>query len=133
MKAILRLEAIGDDERQRLRLYGGILDEALGAGVGRGVIGKFPARYWVAEITGTDDHFGLKRSFLQGHKDYSHANGVGSRGVYMHYLLDEGKLYEVKEPVSWRSSERYFCRVESRRIVKVSKDEVLRCLKDRSE
>jgi len=38
-----------------------------------------PKRAWCAEIAGFDPKYGLKRIFLRGHKDYSEANGCGTR------------------------------------------------------
>lgn len=109
MKACLKIECIGDNNTQYLEFWKSATKEVLGRGLAEDVFGKIPARYFVAEITGIDLKYKYKRRFLKGRKDYSHANGVGSRGVYVNYILDSGKIYEVKSPISWKRSERYFC------------------------
>lgn len=128
MRAVLKLECIGDDSRQYLRLGKGIITETLGAGMAEAVVGKIPAACWVAQITGTDPKFKFQREFMQGKKDYSESNSVGSRGVYLHYFLDDG-IYEVKEQVSWNRSRRYFLRVTEGQTEEIAEDEVLKCLK----
>lgn len=133
MKASLRIEAIGDDALQHRRLWTGVMNELV-PGMGDAVMGKFPASYWVAEITGTDPTYKWRREFIKGKKDYGGANSVGSRGIFIHYILESGKVYEVKARTSWRSSDRYFCRVDDAgNIVRMAETEVQAWLKDRSE
>ena len=79
---------------------------------------------WVAEITGVDGKYGMARTFLRGPRDYSAANSVGSRGVYRHYCLSEGKYYQVQETRSWRAVERYYCTVRKGAIVRVNSEEI---------
>lgn len=98
MKATLVIEAIGDNARSP---YGGLLGAYL----------SIPPRYWVARISGRDPRYKWQRQFLRGLKDYSKSNSVGSRGIMVTYLLDSGHVYEVKQPVSWKRSEHYYCRV----------------------
>lgn len=105
MRAILRLEAIGDDTA---------------------FITK--RRPWVARLTGLDDQYTFKREFIQGQKDYSQGNSVGSRGVYLYYALPDG-VYEVNAPVSWKRDDRYFCYVEDTVITRMTKDEAMAWLK----
>ena len=124
MLASLKLEAIGDDLRQTLRLWRNIADLAA-PGLGDVVIGSTPSRAWVAWITGPDARYRWKREFLRGRKDYTDANGVGSRGVYVWYTLESGKVYEVQAPVTWKRDERYFCRVtDDGEIVGIEESEV---------
>lgn len=87
-------------------------------------------RQWVAEINGKDDTYKYKRQFLRGKKDYRYANSRGTRGVYAYYILDEGKLYEVSDPKTWRHSDRYFCTVKDGQIVKLTEQEVEEWLKN---
>jgi len=111
MKAPLALEAIGDDSRQHLTLLGHIADAAY-AGLGDAVIGRPPPqRQWCAEIAGRSRAGRYVMSFLRGKKDYRGANSKGSRGVMVWYTLDEGKIYAVSSPESWRRDRRYFARV----------------------
>lgn len=53
-----------------------------------------------------------RRRGLTCQKDYSGANGIGSRGVMALYLLVPGRLYRVAEPLSWSRADRYYCCVE---------------------
>ena len=46
-----------------------------------------------------------------GKRDYSKANSKGTRGVYVHYVLEENELYWIKAPQSWRSTSIYFAAV----------------------
>lgn len=85
---------------------------------------------WVAEVTGIDAASGrIQRRFLEGLKDYTDANSVGSRGVYKFYVLTDGKLYEVADRAGYgKPPRRRFCRVEDGRVVTIEIGEVLRCL-----
>lgn len=87
-----------------------------------------PSRSWVARLFGSDGRGGWARVFLAGMKDYAGANCVGSRGIRMTYLLEEGSIYEISAPQSWRSTDRYFCRIQSGAVIRMARDEVLRCL-----
>lgn len=121
--AYLNIECIGDDTDALIKNATRLLGERL--------MGKYPASHWVAEITGFDDKFGYQRIFLPYNKDYSHANSKGSRGVYAHYILEQGRIYEVKEPISWKNTIRYFCTVDADGdIVKITKEDVDECLNE---
>ncbi len=121
MLAVIRLEIIADN------YYAGkkyatretrIPDERY-----RELLGPDKSRPWVARITGLDAQFGYKREFMRGQKDYSQANSVGSRGVYMYYPLSDG-IYEVHERLSWKRTRRYFCQVSNSDITEISREEV---------
>jgi len=84
---------------------------------------KKSMRPWVARITGTDPQFGLAREFLQGQKDYSQANSVGSRGIYLYFPLKDG-IYEVNERLTWKRTRRYFIRVEDAQTTEISREKV---------
>jgi len=90
-------------------------------------------RDWVARIVGLDPQYGFQREFVQGKKDYAHSNSKGTRGVYINYILDEGFIYEVSAPQSWKRTDRYFCRVVSGEITKISKEDVEEWLNSHSE
>lgn len=81
------------------------------------------AKGWIAEITGLDTKFGLARQFV-GDRDYSGANKPRTRGVMTVAELEEGHLYEVNEPTSWKNTDRYFCTVRDGEKVRLSKEEV---------
>lgn len=91
-----------------------------------------PQRPWVAEIRGLNSQIGFDRVFLRGVKDYSQSNGSASRGVYLYFYLDDGKIYEVHEPRGWKKFDRYFVRYNGFEKETLSRDEVLRCLNARS-
>ncbi len=117
-----KLECIGDDTAQLMRQFGAFEDMFFG-GQRRSYTGGFN-RAWVAIIK---DYYQGKflREFPLGYKDYSEANSKGSRGVYKYYYLEEGYIYEVSEPTSWKNTDRYFCRVEDGIEFKMSKEEVI--------
>ena len=114
MKGILILELFGEDTRQLCKIYRGIFTVG-GGEFGRTLfdtsIGMHPRSSWVAEITGPDDTYGLKRVFLRCKIDYSKANSKGSRGIFAEYILSQWKIYEVKDQISWGRARRYFCTV----------------------
>lgn len=79
MKTSLMLEYIGEVQDARLALYGGMIDQ-VSPGLGGRVIGKIRSRQpWVAEITGADPKYGLKRTFLNGNWQRKRSNSTGSR------------------------------------------------------
>ncbi len=102
----LTLEAIGDN----LREFG------------------MPARNWVARIFGSDGRGGWARVFVSGARDHSTANSIGSRGILVTYFLEEGPLYEVSAPQTWKSTERYFVRIIDGRPQRLTREEVDQCL-----
>lgn len=135
MKATLKLEYIGEAQDARLAVYHGITREALGKDVADALIGRARMRMpWVAEILGKQDKFGLARAFIHANWQRKRANGQHSRGVELWFILESGRLYEVKSPVSWRKSDRYFCAVtDDGDIKRLSKEDVEQWLSARSE
>ncbi len=83
--------------------------------------GKRPSRAWVAKVKNMHGNY-VEREFMQGQKDYSKANSVGTRGIYKHYFLEDG-LYEVSSPQSWKSTDRYFIYVENGEMWRVTREE----------
>lgn len=108
----LTLEAIGDDTAQAMRRAGQ----------------HWPNRAWAAQLFGSNGRGGWVRTFLSGARDYRASNSIGSRGVRLTYMLSEGPIYEVCAPTSWRNDDRYFCRVESGVLRRMTDDEVRECL-----
>lgn len=82
---------------------------------------------WIARLTGMGAGMRLQREFLHGRRDYSEANGSGSRGIWTHYLLEDG-LYEVNEAIDWRKYRRYFLQVCDGSAREVCLQEVIQCL-----
>jgi len=115
--AVLKLEFIGENRDAKCRLMDAQL-KALGVD-----LGYTSDKPWVARITGLDAKYGLARQFLRGQKDYSQANSVGSRGVYLYFALKDG-FYEVYEHLTWKRARRYFIRVENMEITEITREEV---------
>ncbi len=126
MLAVLELEWIGENIDAHCRLYDKQL-KLVGA-----ELGFKSNRPWVARITGPDTRYGLAREFLRGQIDYSRANSVGSRGVYLYFPLKDG-IYEVYRHETWERSRRYFIRVEGMQITEITREEVEQCLLERSQ
>lgn len=122
MPASLALEAIGDDARQMMSLWNTIINDNIPQY--RDMFKPRPSRQWVARIVGKHPKYGYAREFLRGHKDYNNANKVGSRGVMVWYTLEDGELYEIQQPVSWRKDYRWFGTVREGRVVELTTEEV---------
>lgn len=118
MKHAYKIEAIRDDFFTAMRRSSAVIDQAMRL---RGridlirdvfTLGETKRLPWIAEIVGIDARYGFSRRFISGQKDYTESNGVGSRGVYIHYILDGGRIYEVAKMASWKKQERYFFRLD---------------------
>lgn len=107
---VVTIEAIGDDMAREFRHLG------------------WKSRNWVAQIFGSDGRGGWVRSFVSGNRDYSSANSKGSRGIMVSYLLEQGPIYEIKAPLTWSSSDRYFARIMDNTLSRMTADEVIECL-----
>lgn len=99
MKAALKLELIGDNIRMQFE------DCINQNSFSKVLLGDFPPDTWVADVTDSD------KKYLTQKRDYSQANGTGSRGVYAWYTLESCRIYEVKERVSWKRTRHYYVRV----------------------
>lgn len=128
----LSIEAIGDDLIQLFRRHG---PDLAGTHIGPERRWRLLLEYerirghrpWVARVTGLRRDGSFERQFLEGRKDYSQANSVGSRGIYYHYHLPPG-LYEVNHPETWKRCRRYFARVAGGILSEITEEEVRRCL-----
>lgn len=128
MKAFLEIELVGDNIRQEMKLWTGVTNMII-PGLGDATFGKYPPSGWVAEIIGFDKKFKYQRQFLRFKKDYSRANSKGSRYVYAEYILESGKIYDVKD-----NKRRYFCTVnENGDIITLIEPEVIEWLNKVSE
>lgn len=112
MKAVLRLECIGDNYIQRARLIE--QGKAQMPHHTRQFIpiiryGQKHFRVWVARVVDG------KREFITGMRDYSLANSIGSRGIFEYFALDDG-IYEINECVELGKSRRYFIQVQDTEI-----------------
>jgi hypothetical protein len=125
VKASLKIEARGDNVVQDMKFWTTLTND-LSPGLGDRTFGNMPASYWVARIAGKDLHFGYKREFLRGNKDYTHSNSKGSRGIFVFFLLESENIYEVKN-----TRRRYFCKVDDDGdIIEITKDEVQKWIAD---
>jgi hypothetical protein len=133
MKASLKIEAIGDNTYQYMKLWTGILNSGM-PGLGDLLAGDAPkSACWVAQIVGFDPKYKYARQFVKGKKDYAHSNSKGSRGVFIHYLLESGYVYEVLSPATWKRNDRYFCAVtDDGEIQRIDKEFVNQWIKDHS-
>jgi hypothetical protein len=71
----------------------------------------FKLKPWACEITGRNIRGSLIRRFISPKWDYRGCNSNGSRGIFLWFIAESGKLYEVKHRTSWRGSDRYYCTV----------------------
>lgn len=85
-------------------------------------------RPWVAEIIAYSPEHGVERRFLEPIRDMGLTGPKSSRGIYCVFPLQPGRIYEVYERVSWKRSERYFCRVVGNEIERIDGEEVVKCL-----
>ena len=112
----LRLECVGDNHIQEMRSADALFGSALGK--------SGMSNPWCARITGMDSRFGFRREFMDGQKDYSQANSVGSRGIYLYYTLPPG-VYEVFSRETWQGARRYFIRVQYGKITEIDRRAVI--------
>lgn len=124
LRASFRIEAVADHLVQCYRVTGRLPDSC--PLLDQSYIMSGRGTPWVARLLGRTAR-GFRREFAEGVKDYTHANSVGSRGVYVFYALPPG-LYEVNEPVRWRRNDRYFIQVADGRWKRITREEVERCL-----
>lgn len=129
MRAVVRLEFIGE-------IYHSAKREARKRNVElpaqaaryKSMLGHDTSRPWVDRLIGYDPETDFRRVRERGQIDYSEANSVGSRGVYLYYPLDDG-IYEVNERVSWTKVRRYFLLVEQGQKREIPQEEAETCLK----
>jgi hypothetical protein len=86
-------------------------------------------RHGVFRLTGLSSTQGpFLKEPVPAQRDYSQANGMGSRGVYAYYLVDEGPVYEVIKPVSWNRSDHYYAQYYQGNEMRLDIEEVFKCL-----
>ena len=125
MRAILKLEAIADDYFYAKRHKSWSFDKELRY---MSRLGPNKSPSWVARIIGIEDELNFEREFIRGQRDYTEANSTGSRGIFIYYALIEG-VYEINSRYHWRKVDHYFAKVEGVQITRITKDEVIECLK----
>lgn len=93
--------------------------------IGNERLGHQPA--WVKRVIDIQPHK-LVEEYVDGYSDYSNANSVGSRGIYVNYLLQEGEIYHVSSPRNFKHSDTYFCKVAGEDIIRLEFNEVIKFL-----
>lgn len=73
---------------------------------------------WVAEITGLDAKYELRRAFVRSAYDYTNAAKSSWNGIEARFILESGRYYEV--------SEGYFCQVGPDGTIKKVDEEVVK-------
>jgi len=126
---LLKLECIGDNVRAQTQFYTRNINSLI-PGLGTLTFGEMPDRYFVYEVWYDRKNYDIKKQKLYPKKDYSKANSVGSRGIYAFYFLENNKIYEIKKPISWKSSDHYFCKIENDLEIRLTPEETLKCLKN---
>jgi hypothetical protein len=121
LKASLAIEAIGQNSIRDIRSFDRFLSNTVGLKPD-----LMPWRHGVWLIGWR------KATPLNGKWDYAKANSKGSRGVYIHYILESGNLYQVASPCSWKTTDHYFCTVsDDGDIVKMTQEEAFEWLRNR--
>jgi len=125
VRAILRLELIADHYFAYRKYH-----ERINPRYERDVFRMTQPRLqtWVARLSGIDSNGRFEREFVNGMRDYTHANSIGSRGVFIYYPLRSG-VYEVNERTGWTKSRYYFIRVtDDGNYTEIGREEVIQCL-----
>jgi hypothetical protein len=125
MKAQLALEHIGAFKYDTVKRIHAGKERLTPSRIRDIATGTFYTKPWVADITD-------ERRVLRYNKDSSQANGAFTRGVYLWFILETGRLYEVFEMLSWTRTQKYWCIVsENGGIQKLSFEEKEQWLKNR--
>ena len=129
----IKIERIGDDTDALLGMWRKVANDIV-PGLGDVTFGTERAcKAWCAEITGFHPKYRFERKFMRANRDYTYANKTGSRGVYDYFNLENGHIYDISSPISWKNTERYYCRIENNELVKMNKKEVEEWLNTHSE
>lgn len=135
MKHTIGLEHIGQAHDQQNKMWSRVVEEAI---PGCGALLKTPStRPWIAEIVGLDVKYKFKREFIQGKTDYSKSNSKGTRGVVIWFIVEDDKIYQIYHHLSWKRSEKYYCKIVDGKQVRMSEEDVSeqvinKCLKSES-
>lgn len=118
--AVLKLEFIGENYHAYKR--SGAKHEA--SERYKSYLGHDQSRPSVKRLRGYNEAYGFVSEEVRGQIDYSQANSVGSRSVFLYFALKDG-VYEVTERTTWSKVRRYFILVDQSDYVEVSREEVL--------
>lgn len=76
---------------------------------------------WVARLGRN-----ASREFIEGQRDYMHADKLGNHGVFVYFYLLPG-VYEVNEPISLGKGRRYYARIDINSLTEITREEALAC------
>jgi len=113
LRVVLKLECLSDRHWRNRRLAKLIYSNS---GVPSRATKKGSDIYyhpWVANVEISESGLITSRNFIKGTKDYSDANSSGIKGVYMYFFLENNKLYQVCEHISFIEKEKYLIKIES--------------------
>lgn len=120
MRAVVRLELIADDYFYHVKHGTKSLDWQVRY---MRRLGHDHSPSWLALLTGVRNGDFL-RCWPEGTRDYSAANSVGSRGIYVYYVLRDG-IYEVNDRYEFDRVRHYFIRVEQGQIHRISREQAI--------
>ena len=128
MKAVLKLELFEDDffwaQRKKAKMDPRVWEMRMKR------LGPDKSPSWVARVRGvSEDGLRFDRQFVNGTRDYSEANSIGSRGVFCYYPLGDG-VYEVNDRYKWGKVRRYFLLVQDGQKREITKEEAIQCLRN---
>ena len=120
MKSIIKLEAIGDDfyfnkNKMEFREYLRYMQK----------LGPDKSKSDVFRVTDYKNDFIYKR--LKPIREYSEANSIGSRGIYLYYIVDDGP-YFVVDRYQWNKVRKYFVIANNGVITEITKNEAIEWL-----
>lgn len=130
LRAALSLEVIGDDTLALLRQTQQTAGMVSGPVAASFFAPGRDASPWAARLNGVTIGGKFRREFLRGQKDYSRANSIGSRGVYLHYSLPPG-VYQVHEKTAWQNFRTYFLLSQAGRTQEITRQEAVVWLKNK--
>lgn len=131
----IRLECIGDDIAQAIRAFDSKVSTLTAFERGHQWQRRFRSARtaswpepFVWQVVGISERGSLMEERLRGRKDYTHANSVGSRGVYLWYSLVRGEFYRIQSIPSWKRSHVFYAVATADGYAEMSEQEVRACL-----
>lgn len=116
------LEVIGDDTLALLRQTQATVGRVSGLAAASLFAPGRDASPWVARLRGIRSSGKFRREFLRGKKDYSGANSIGSRGVFLNFALPPG-VYQVHQKIAWSNSRTYFALSQDGTVCEITQEE----------
>lgn len=119
---MIKLESIGDDHREKLRLWQGgrIHMSADNVRMCRSLMGRRP---FVKVVTGVNYDGRPIKKLIKFHKDYSESMGTGGRGIFYWYSLKDRHCYQIQRQISWKKSEKIYVAVREGKLIEITENE----------